>query len=380
MARKTIMAGLLVGVLLATGCKEEKPAAPETTLPPGTGGPLPQVVGPQKHRSAVAFSPDGKYLLLGYSTFRGKDGYRSADALPYLNLIDMANGKVLYSFLQEEDSVTVKEIEFLSDSRRAMAKLDDGVSLFLDVGARKILWRKKLGLCALAPDGSRLFSQADGGELKVWNISGETPVLVSATARKVVDGEPLRIQPQGALYDNHRILSWTATPESMRRYGDWKGVLKYFVWDLAKGEALRLELPDCSLQGRSPDGKCLLFRVDQPGPWVEKEDFRLWDAKMAKFITPTCDKWKWQVFTVGRRLEQVPGGGLWFTYVRFWDVGTGMENGKPSKEAGSGKVSPDGKWALLDKSLSKSDRLSYPTLLSVDKGEIIWSFEDQKNY
>jgi WD40 repeat protein len=377
MKRNTlVLAGMLVCALLAGGCQKQEPKSEWPKVDRSGQFPMPSSRGPHKHRTSVAFSPDGKYLLFGYSVVRGVDGYRSREPLPYLSLIDMANGQILHSWLQEEDSVEVIEVEFLPDSRRAIVTMRDGTTQFLDLVARKVLWRKTLGLRALSPDGARLFTQEGEAGVKVWDVSGETPVLVLNAPGKTIDGETLRIQPRGALYDNRRILSWTANAESMRKYTDIKGALKYFIWDLDKGGVSRLDLPDCSLHGRSPGGNYLLFRMDQTEPWVEKEDFRLWDAKAGKLITPTKDKWRWPIFTMGRKLEVGPGGGLWADYVRFWDLVTGRESRPPCKKIG-GVISPDGKWALGG---VNEYFYAHHTLWDLDKGEKIWSFQDQQNY
>jgi WD40 repeat protein len=341
---------------LGSGCQksetEKQPTFPESPVPgPPEYAPMGNPPGPSKVMTEVAFSPNGKYLLLGYKVFRGKDAYRSKDPLPYANLIDAASGDLVYSFPQEEDSMVVKRLEFLPNNQRAIVTLSDGGVLFLDLTQRKVLWRKPLGVMSVSPDGTRLFSQTAQNGVTIWDVSGKTPVLVENIDRQTRDGECLRIHQRGALFDNQRVLSWTAKS---------KNVTKYWSWDLIKGEIAGLDLPDCSLYGRSPDGKYLLFRINQTEPWVEKEEFRLWDAKAAKVVAATADNWKWPVVTKARKLEHVPGGGLWIEYLRFWDLPTGKESRAPSKEAAGGILSPDGTRAFFSDALwdvSKCTRL-----------------------
>ena len=52
-------------------------------LTPNPGGPPP---GPSKGLNSVAFSPDGKYLLLGYGVFRGEGFSRRDVSYPYLDV------------------------------------------------------------------------------------------------------------------------------------------------------------------------------------------------------------------------------------------------------------------------------------------------------
>jgi WD40 repeat protein len=380
--KSTILALAVVAGLLAGGCKEEKPD-PATIVDSRSGQFPPPPPGPSRRLNSVAFSHDSKYLLLGYIVSRGEGGSRSEQPLPYLRLVDMSNGEILHSWLQEEDKVGVGKIRFFPDGRRALVHLNHAEVLF-DVAARKIVWRKNLGIVATSPDGKLLYSQ-QGGEVKVWHVAAETPILVQTVAAKTVEGDTLQIHPPGALYDNRRVLAWkTRQADDTAHFRD-AGEVKYWIWDLAAGTAQQVDLPaglpSYYLQARSPDGKYLLFRKHHP-LWAQKEDFRLWDVEAGKLVDPSKDNWKSPVVVMDSKHEQVPGGALPVTYARYWDVAAGSESRPPLKDIVSAEdILPDGKRALrFTKPIHYVGPYSSNTricLWDVDiKGTEIWCLED----
>src|SRR5258708_1907228 len=86
--------------LVPVGCGEQKPkpVVGFTEIREPDRSP-----GPGNKFSCVVFSPDGKYLLLGYNVSRGVGRSRQDVTFPFLRLLDAASGKEVRAYPQDRD-------------------------------------------------------------------------------------------------------------------------------------------------------------------------------------------------------------------------------------------------------------------------------------
>jgi WD40 repeat protein len=298
---------------LNSGCQkpaetEKQPTLPESPVP----GPSPQESamsrppGPSAGMMSVAFSPDGKYLLVGYKVFRGKDGYRRKGPLPFLRVIEVPTGNEVMTILQHQDSLSIQCLGFLSDSRRAVAVASDGKVILVDVPSKKTIWEEAgevPRMAALTTDGTHLVIEGTR-RVRVWDMSRERP-------RAVIDDEIAADAPQfshlGLLFDRKSIIAWQGEGRQKRTLCLWDISAKKSVYEFTPADDLPMAV--------SPDGKYVLFFKHVIGVEEKEHTFRVWDVSK-KDWTPG-DKWTWPVCT-----EEVVGADR-PARVLFWDVASG---------------------------------------------------------
>jgi WD40 repeat protein len=113
---------------------------------------------------ALAFSPDGRYLVAAtYASFRGPDT---------LTLWDAQTGGEVASLRGHTGQVS--QLAFSPDGRRLASADSDAVIILWDLDGRRELltFRGHKGAIdglAFSPDGSRLASSGSDGTLRIWD-------------------------------------------------------------------------------------------------------------------------------------------------------------------------------------------------------------------
>jgi WD40 repeat protein len=264
--------------------------------------------------SAVAFSPDGKYMLTGYEA-RWK-GRGDADQI-FLRLWDVATGQELEGLPQNQVNVT--DIVFLSDSRRAWVATADGT----------------INLWQINTDDSKIVRK-----LRPFGDENQYPVFSA-------DGGSLLISTKGHL-SLHALPSgsrrWTRNcegPSSLMLSSNGKlaffRLIKPQIWDASLGKAVFTikwnDKEDESWrepQDFSPDGKTVLsFRENRIVLWdvATGRDVRVFDEVRSE--RKNAINWISREPGLIRARFSLDGKtiltGDSHACIRRWDVATGKE-------------------------------------------------------
>lgn len=317
---------------------------------------------------AIAFSPDGKYVLTGLDVKRW----------------DVATGKTVP--WPQDRSFWAQALAYLPDGKHFATGGSDGLVTVRDAFTGREQRRlkghtKKICALGVSADGKRLLSGSEDGTARLWDLeSGRllhtlaghrgkvTSVALSPDARWALscsprDGERnkgfvFRVwdlktgeQVSGPWGHSHAIYAVTVSPDGRRlASGDWDGVVK--LWELASGREVRtLKMwPGEDKLVRElaflPDGQRLLVASDG---W---DGLQCWDIRSGKEVLsfedcPTSVKYL-KVTSDGRRALSSSQGG----HVIVWDLATGEEirtlTGWPTETPTIRAVafSPDGRLAL----------------------------------
>lgn len=323
----------LLLLVLLVGCNRTTSV---TMLAPKQFDPRPRTTTVE----AVAFSPDGKSLLVGYKVFGKHEIYPKEDK--FVSLWDVETGKEIREFKGHSDRVLY--LTFLPDGKRALtASTDRSLKLWEVATGLEIRMLGKLndagGVAALSVDGKRALS-VDAGYIRLWNVDSGVQI-------KKFEKPDGTIASLGFSPDSRLVISGDHALEQ-------KSIR---IWDAESGKVLHRLDATGTFQWAgtfSPDGKYLLTqrKWNQPSDHV---DLVLWDTKnwteIRKFEKYRSDV-TFAAFTPdGRHIFCAAGGDL----INMWEVETGKEVWYTVHPVEKAALSADGKLAV-----TTTQRVGYP--------------------
>jgi WD40 repeat protein len=268
---------------------------------------------------AVAYSPDGRYVLSG-------SGWPAGDKT--IRLWEVATGKEVRRFEGHTDQVI--SVALSADGRRALSASGDGTVRLWDVSTGKGIRRfegHKGGVIAVAfsPDGRRALSGSFDKTVRLWDVE---------TGQEVHKFEG----------HNGWVYSVAFSPDG-RRAATASADKTIRLWEVETGKELHTFTGHTNLAqsvAYSPDGRFLLSGGSD-------KTVRLWEVETGKELY-SSEGHKEAITSVafspdGRRALS----GSWDRTVRLWDVETGTElhcfSGHHDAVWGVA-FSPDGRYAL----------------------------------
>ncbi len=292
------------------------------------GGPLRCLEGHGDAVKAVAYSPDGKYLLSGGGgTFDAKGGHDGTDF--DLRLWDAATGQEVRRLTGH--TRPVNSVAFSPDGRLALSGGMDRTVRLWNVATGRELRRftghgsPVLGV-AFSPDGKRALSCAgrfDHRDGKYFGVTDERALRLwdVATGKEL----PLTVRPPDACG-----VSCAAFSPDGRQILAGLTDGRLYLWDVATGKerlSVRAHKKFVTAVAFSPDGKrALSGGNDDEGPKPEA-DVRVWDLGTGREVSRfRGHRDHPYVFTVafspdGR--HALSGG--WDKALRYWEVATGRQ-------------------------------------------------------
>ena len=260
---------------------------------------------------AVAFSPDGQWVLSG--------GWDKT-----LVLWDVATGREIRRF--SDHSADVRSVAFSPDGQLVLSGSRNGTVRLWDVATGKEV-RKFSGYTPFAflSDGKSVLSASQDETLRLWDVATGQEV-------KRFRGHSERITSVAVSSDGRWALS-----------GNGDGIIS--LWDVASGqevERFRGHSEEVQSVAFSPDGRWMVSRSSD-------KTVRLWDVATGQEVKRFRGHSK-KVTSVA-----VSPDGRWVVSGSFdktlelWDVATGQEVkrfGGHSEEVQSVAFSPDGRWAM----------------------------------
>jgi WD40 repeat protein len=314
-----VLAVLVVGcVPPSTPRDQERPSQPQTpNLPARSNTPRPPPGPSMIEPTAAAFSPDGKWVLVGYHWDEGEPPLRQVKSV---SLWDVATGKELWHAPGHLRGVNF--VTFLPDGERAVSIDNDGILRTWEVAAGNPIRRIDLrhggaASAVLCPDGKHLLF-GYGGKLELWSLE-RTEVV------RTLQGEPagtlsVAVSPDGA---------WALSGDQPRAQGTSSRVL----WRLADGKQVHRSEP---LKGGwmwggafSPDSRYAVT----PRLTAEQEVIRLviWDVQTGREVRELeGEGWGPIAFTPdGKHILATSAAGMGSRdkpcFFRKWDAETGKE-------------------------------------------------------
>ena len=260
---------------------------------------------------AVAFSPDGQWVLSG--------GWDKT-----LVLWDVATGREIRRF--SDHSADVRSVAFSPDGQLVLSGSRNGTVRLWDVATGKEV-RKFSGYTPFAflSDGKSVLSASQDETLRLWDVATGQEV-------KRFRGHSERITSVAVSSDGRWALS-----------GNGDGIIS--LWDVASGQEVE------RFRGHSEEVQSVAFSPD--GRWMvsgsSDKTVRLWDVATGQEVKRFRGHSK-KVTSVA-----VSPDGRWVVSGSFdktlelWDVATGQEVkrfGGHSEEVQSVAFSPDGRWAM----------------------------------
>jgi WD40 repeat protein len=263
--------------------------------------------------SSVAFSPDGRQIVVG-----------RADRVARLWSVEA--GQVIRSY--KGHAAAIHSVAFSPDGRRVLTAGADRTARLWNADTGRELRRfegheDEVGAAVFSPDGGLVLTGSRDGTARLWSAgTGQEVRRLEGHVNGVVS---VAFSPDG-----RRLLT-----------GSFGGAAQ--LWDPESGKRIRrFDGPEQWVRvAFSPDGRRVLTcRVDTA---------RLWDAETGAEIRQLEGHQRWGAGAAfspdGRRV--LAGSGV--KIARLWDVATGKEIGRFEHEGAVESVafSPDGRWLLM---------------------------------
>jgi WD40 repeat protein len=289
----------------------------------------------------AAFSPDGKFLLVGFGCAKGG---RVHPAYSVIKLWNVKTGKEWQTLAGHEGGTNF--VTFFPDGKVALSTGDDEqVKLwFVAAGTLFQQYNKKIpSNMALTAERNRLLASYYSAPeaLELWDALTGKMIRAYPSFKKRV--RSLTMSPDGKL----AILACELLEADGVR--DWSNLQ---VWDMHKGE-LKLSLGDENAGlvalAFSPDSKFVLgnYSARKTG----KDSLVLWEAPTGKIVRVFATPPKYGTLAAfgpaGKQVVVLDNGG----YMRRFDVATGKQLWSVllSKDGGPGLVafSQDARFAVI---------------------------------
>lgn len=238
-------------------------------------------------QNSLAFSPDGKYVALGYGKAYDRRGYETKETVK-VDLWELSSGKLI-------ELKRTKPVEIEEDSHLQVSKV------------------------VFSPDSTQLACAA-GGEnvfIEIWNVSNGSLVKTFDTKRSGIASATFAYSPNGRYiatqYDFHEVAIWDIEAETtaFRLTEGYQG----FINDIEY----------------SSDGRFLAVAFDKKWPeskgGTEKGFIDIWDVGVGK-IAKTL---QWDSDAHINQLSYSPDGKYIAallqleTLVNIWDVASGRQ-------------------------------------------------------
>jgi WD40 repeat protein len=318
---------VVVVAVLGVGCvppstprDKEQPAQPQAPDLPAKPGPRPPGPPPSLttvQPTAAAFSPDGKWVLVGYQWEEGEPPLREVKSV---SLWEVATGKELWHAPGHLQKVSF--VAFLPDGERAVSADLDGVMRIWDIAAgkpiRMINLKGGVTSGALSPDGKRILFGVGDGTLQLWDIAS-SEVVRTFQGKQLASIISMAFSPDGAyalsgcnsaVQDKRSVVLWRVVDGKEVRRPDpqtagwmWGGAfspdsryavtprwsaeqdaMRLVIWDVQTGREVReLEGEGWEPIAFTPDGKHILATSAAViGSRDKPCFFRKWDAATGK--------------------------------------------------------------------------------------------------
>jgi WD40 repeat protein len=288
--------------------------------------------------TAAAFSPDNKYVLVGYS-----------GGAKLLRLWEVAGGKELRSFPGHTDRVV--GVAFVAGAKRVLSGSRDGKLLLHDAATGKLLrglkaYRVNISKLAASPDGRRALTagvENDQETAKLWDPDGLRLLRTFGGPDFQAWGLALSPAKRWALSG---CLTATAPPGLVR------------LWDLDTGRP-RHVLPGSAgwwggVAAFSPDSRlALIAKSEHPGTPRMTTRLALWDVKTGQVRRLLDGAGAPAQFTPdGKQVVSLAYYAVGKARLTFWDVASGkaarsLKFAQPGKEYPRFFLSADGRLALV---------------------------------
>jgi len=312
--------------------------------------------------TAAAFSPDGKFLLLGYNIIKGPNqGFPGDDE--FLVLREVASGKKVR--ILHGHSRVVTSVFFLPDGQQALSASMDGTIKVWNVTngreVRTIVPYEDGGeiRAALSKDGKQALSKGREKEgekyfhrLKLWDVDSGTLIRAFEPFRR--DLNSVALAPNGKL---------AVTGGYTRDYDN------LHLWDVEAGKIIHTFNGGIGVTWPgmfSPDGKSFIFHKKKGENPESGSGLVMWDLAKSKEVQVLDGLWygyRAACFTPDSK-HILTTGGDW--RLRFWETSTGKEVwSEYAPDIRAIALSPDGQLGFTASGSEGSIRLK---LWDVNKG------------
>jgi len=344
--------------------------------------------------NAVAFSPDGKFALLGSGDFY------SVGTMPMMKvdnaalLFEISSGKQVMSFVGHKDDVNA--VAFSPDGKYVLTGSGDNwFNINTDISCR--LWDAKTGKelktfhghtdkinsVAFSPDGKLIVTGSKDGTAKIWDIAtgkemlsvkDDDNLITSATfspdGKTIATGSMIIIINDTKNYHGNEVKLWDATSgklikslkghtfciKSVAFSKDGKSIISggydmvAKLWDVETGKEIKTfrgYSHRVTSVAVSPDGR---FALVGSGEMLTLENtLKLWDLRTGKQAINFPGKIGMISSVYFSSDGKQAMSGSWDKKARLWDIKTGKEISSFSghtNRVNSVALSPDGNYAL----------------------------------